>query len=107
LGPPIDTFAMVPPVGLAELHMDPPDPMPYASSHLLTDELPAGAIDDFVAMSGPGSGSPLASVELRHLGGALGRSRPGHGAVSTLPGPCASFAVGIAAAAGARDVVQP
>ena len=30
LGPAIDTFAMVPPVGIAELHMDPPRPCPYA-----------------------------------------------------------------------------
>ena len=28
LGPAMDTFAMVPPVGIAELHMDPPEPVP-------------------------------------------------------------------------------
>ena len=29
LGPQMDTFAIVPPAGLAELHMDPVDPVPY------------------------------------------------------------------------------
>jgi hypothetical protein len=97
LGPEIDTFAMVPPAGLSELHMDPPDPLPYASGHQLLGELPSRAIDDVVAVAGPGSGSPLASVELRHTGGALARSEPGHGALATLPGSFATFAVGLAA----------
>ena len=35
-------------------------------------DLSAGAIDAFLSVAGPGSGSPLVSVELRHLGGALG-----------------------------------
>ena len=60
--------------------------MPYASNSVLTGELPAKAIDEFLAVTGPGSGSPLVSVELRHLGGALGRTGPHHGAVSKLPG---------------------
>ncbi|HUB98666.1 MAG TPA: FAD-binding oxidoreductase [Solirubrobacterales bacterium] len=97
LGPVMDTFAMVPPVGIAELHMDPRDPMPYATDHSLLDELPAQAIADFVAAAGPGSGSTLASVELRHTGGALARTGPGHGAVATLPGSYAYFGVGLAA----------
>jgi FAD binding domain/Berberine and berberine like len=96
LGPAMDTFAMVPPVGLAELHMDPRDPMPYASHHALTGELPAQAIGDLVAAAGPGSGSTLASVELRHTGGALARTAPHHGALAALPGSYASFAVGLA-----------
>jgi FAD/FMN-containing dehydrogenase len=96
LGPAIDTFELRPPVGLAELHMDPPEPVPYASSSVLTGDLTAAAIDDFLAVTGPGSGSPLVSVELRHLGGALGRSAPHHGAVSQLPGSFALFAIGVA-----------
>ena len=96
LGPAMDTFAMRPPVGLAELHMDPPSPCPYVSNSLLTGDLSAKALDEFLAVTGPGSGSPLVSVELRHLGGALGRTAPHHGAVSTLPGSYAMFAVGMA-----------
>jgi FAD/FMN-containing dehydrogenase len=96
LGPAMDTFAMRPPVGLAELHMDPPEPVPYVSNSILTGDLSATALDEFLAATGPGSGSPLVSVELRHLGGALGRTAPHHGAVATLPGTFAMFAVGVA-----------
>jgi FAD/FMN-containing dehydrogenase len=96
LGPALDTVAMVPPVGLSEIHMDPPDPVPYAGEGLVLGELPASAIDDLVAAAGPGSGSTLASVELRHTGGALGRGGEAHGALDRLPGSFASFAVGMA-----------
>ena len=95
LEPAIDSFAIVPPVGLAELHMDPPDPVPALGEHQLLGDLPPQAIDDLVAVAGPGSGSPLLSVELRHLEGALARSEQHHGALSTLPGSFAMFAVGM------------
>jgi FAD/FMN-containing dehydrogenase len=97
LGPALDSFAMVPPAGIAELHMDARDPMPYASGHSLLGDLPESAIEDLVLSAGHGSGSTLASVELRHTGGALSRSGADHGAVATLPGSFASFAVGLAA----------
>ncbi|HWC08966.1 MAG TPA: hypothetical protein VG458_07935, partial [Solirubrobacterales bacterium] len=97
LGPALDTFAMVPPAGIAELHMDPRDPMPYAGDHTLTGELDAAAIENLVAAAGPGSGSSLVSVELRHMGGALARAEEGAGAVATMPGQFISHAVGVAA----------
>ena len=96
LGPAIDTFAMVPPAGLAELHMDPREPMPYSSRHTLLGELDAEAIAELIAAAGPGSGSTLASVELRQTGGALARTAPHHGALASLPGSFASYAVGLA-----------
>ena len=106
LGPVMDTFAMVPPVELADLHMDPRDPMPYASHHALTGELDGQAIGDLVAAAGPGSGSTLASVELRHTGGALARSAPHHGALATMPGDYAVFAVGLADPASAAKTAE-
>ncbi len=96
LGPAMNTFAMVPPVGIAELHMDPRDPVPADTDHALLGELPAAAIDALVAAAGPESGSTLISVELRHTGGELARRRPGSGAIASLPGQFASFAVGMA-----------
>jgi UDP-N-acetylenolpyruvoylglucosamine reductase len=96
LGPAMDTFASLPPVGIAELHMDPRDPSPYDSAHAMLGALDSAAIDRLVEAAGPGSGSALVSVELRHAGGALGRTSPGAGAVATLPGEFAFFAVGIA-----------
>ncbi len=97
LGAEIDTFAMVPPAGIAELHMDPRDPLPAASEHSLLGDLDERAIEELVIAVGPGSGSTLASVELRHTGGALARGGDGHGALAALPGSFASFAVGLAA----------
>jgi FAD/FMN-containing dehydrogenase len=94
LGPEIDTFMPMPPAGIAELHMDPRDPMPYDTTHALLGELPGEAIDALVAAAGPGSGSALVSVELRHTGGALGREAEGAGAIATLPGEFAMFGVG-------------
>jgi UDP-N-acetylenolpyruvoylglucosamine reductase len=96
LGPAMDTFATQPPAGIAELHMDPRDPVPYDSAHAMLGELDGAAIDALVAAAGPGSGSALISVELRHAGGALSRADAGAGAVATLPGAYAFFAVGIA-----------
>jgi FAD/FMN-containing dehydrogenase len=95
LAPVLDTFASVAPAGIAELHMDPRDPIPYAGDHQLLGSLPSSAIDDIVALAGPGSGSPMLSFELRHTGGALARSEAGHGAISTLAGSFCSFAVGV------------
>jgi FAD binding domain/Berberine and berberine like len=95
LGPAMDTVAMVPPVALSEMHMDPPEPVPYLGDHLVLGELPASAIDDFVAAAGPGSGSTLISAEIRHTGGALARSVDGHGARDTFPGSFVTFAVGL------------
>ena len=94
LGPEMNTFGMVPPNALGYLAMDPDAPMPYAgSSRMISDVSPAG-IDAFVASAGPGSGSTLASVELRSLGGALARRTPGHGARATMDGDYLMFAVG-------------
>jgi FAD/FMN-containing dehydrogenase len=96
LGPVVDTVATVPPVALSQMHMDPPTPVPYRGEHLVLDKLPASAIDDFVAAAGPASGSTLVSAEIRHTGGALGRSGDGHGALDRLPGSFLTFWVGIA-----------
>ena len=86
---------MVPPAALGYLHMDPDEPSPYMSDTMLVGDLPASGIDDLVAVAGPGSGSPLVSVELRHMGGALARAEAHHGARSTLPGTFAMFAGGV------------
>jgi hypothetical protein len=95
LGPAMDTFAMVAPEGISELHMDPPEPVPYTGEGMLLGDLPAEAIDRFVAAVGPDSGSPLLSAEIRHVGGALARSAADHGALDTLPGSFLTFAVGM------------
>ncbi len=106
LGPVMDTFAMVPPAGISELAMDPPDPLPYATAHQLLAELPASAIDAIVDAAGPGTGSPLAMVQLRHMGGALARTAPGAGARATLPGVVSLFALGVTGDAESTEVAE-
>jgi FAD/FMN-containing dehydrogenase len=93
LGPEIDTFAMVSPAALSHVHMDPEHPVPGLGDGALIDALPAAAVDALVDRAGPGSGSPLLAVELRHLGGAVGRT--GSGALGRLDAAYAVFAVGI------------
>jgi FAD/FMN-containing dehydrogenase len=95
LGPAMDTFAVQPPAGISGLHMDPPDPAPYAAYGMLLNELPGEAIDAFVGAVGPDSGTHLLSVEIRHDGGAMAKSGPGHGAMDCLPGEFLVFGVNV------------
>jgi FAD/FMN-containing dehydrogenase len=94
LGPLMNTFAMVEPSALGYLAMDPEEPMPYASMGRTLANVSRAGIDAFVEATGPGSGSELAMVELRAMGGALGRREPGAGARATLDGDYLMFAVG-------------
>ena len=75
LEPELDLFAPMPPAGLIELHNDPKQPMPGLSDHRLLADVDDATIAAIVGAAGPGSGSPLVSVELRHLGGAVRRRR--------------------------------
>jgi FAD/FMN-containing dehydrogenase len=106
LGPEVDTFAMMPPDQLLTIHMDPPEPVPNSGDGALLDVVPAEAIDALVHVAGPESGSPLLMVELRHLGGALARAGEGHGAVATMEGDYALFAVGMAPDADTAAIVD-
>jgi FAD/FMN-containing dehydrogenase len=93
LGPEMDTFEAIPPVGLSRIHMDPEEPMPGMSDSMMLDGLTAETIDALVDVTGPDSGSSLLLVELRHLGGALGRYAGG--ALSRFDGEYLYFAAGI------------
>ena len=97
LGPSMDTLAMVPPAGISDLHMDPPDPVPYRTNGLMLNGLPEQGIDDLVAAGGSDSGSTLLTVELRQLGGALGRREAGAGALASMDADLLYFGVGMAA----------
>jgi FAD/FMN-containing dehydrogenase len=97
LGPEMDTWVRQPAAELARLHMDPEGPTPGVSSSLVLESLPDAAVDAFVAVTGPGSGSSLIAAELRQLGGALGRPAPEAGALPRLEGAFAYFGVAIAA----------
>jgi FAD/FMN-containing dehydrogenase len=95
LAPELDTFAAVPPAALGHLHMDPEDPVPFAMSGQMLDELPAAAIDAIVEAAGPDSGSPLLSLELRLLGGALTQAPPDAGALACVDHAFLTLGVGM------------
>jgi FAD/FMN-containing dehydrogenase len=95
LGPDLDTITEIPTGELFALHMDPPEPTPARANGMLLDDLPPTAIDALVACAGHGSGSPLLSVELRHLGGAIAERPANAGAVGHLDAQFLMFAAGI------------
>jgi FAD/FMN-containing dehydrogenase len=95
LGPELETFAAVPPAALGHLHMDPEDPVPFAMSGQMLDELPPAAIDSILEAAGPDSGSILLSLELRLLGGALTEPPPSAGALASLDHAFLTLGVGM------------
>jgi FAD/FMN-containing dehydrogenase len=95
LGPVLDTTGMIPARKLSELHMDPPGPVPGFGDGRMLEPLSLEAVDAIVESAGADSGSSLLSVEIRQLGGALGRTSPGDGA-AYLDSAYMMFAVGIA-----------
>jgi len=93
--PIIDTFTQMPGEGLCKIHMDPEQPVPGIGHHGMIGELPDEAIDAFVSVAGADAGSPLLLAELRQLGGALGRTPEGAGALASLDAAFAMFAIGL------------
>jgi FAD binding domain len=90
----MDTFAWMPTSGLSRIHMDPEQPVPAIGEGRTIRELSDEALDAFVSIAGPESGSPLLLSELRHLGGALGRPAENGGALSHLDAGFAMYSVG-------------
>ena len=96
LEPELSTLATMPVAGLIRLHNDPEGNTPGIGDGSVMASLPDEAIRALVAAAGPGSGSPFISVELRQLGGALGRPTPYAGALSHIEGQFLLFSVGLA-----------
>ncbi|HET9197532.1 MAG TPA: FAD-binding oxidoreductase [Solirubrobacterales bacterium] len=96
IGEPIlDTFAQIPAPGLCKIHMDPEQPVPGFGHHRALRELSDEAIDAWIAVAGPDSGTPLLLTELRQLGGALGRPDPDGGALSHLDAGWVMYGIGM------------
>ena len=95
LGPELDTFAMVPARGLTELHRDPPGPAPGRGAGWMLDALDPAAARAIVEAAAMDGTAPLVSLEIRHLGGALGRPDPNGGALTHLEPPYVMQSVGI------------
>jgi hypothetical protein len=95
LTPEIDTLAMVPPTELLRLHMDPEQPVPAIMGGQLLRRFPSDAIDALLAVAGPSTDSPLLTLEIRHIGGAAGRSGDGCGALAALEGEYMAIGGGV------------
>ena len=91
LEPDLDVVRPMSPAELIEIHNDPKEPVPGMPGHRLL----AGAPDEAIAELVAHASTPLVAVELRHLGGALGRTSVCHGALAGLHGEFSLFAVGI------------
>jgi hypothetical protein len=96
LEPVSDTLQMVPAAELCYLHGDPDHPVPGVGDGMLLDSLPDKALDEIVRLGGPEAASPLMILEIRHVGGEMSRSRPGHGAVDAIQAPYLAIAGGMA-----------
>src|SRR5215813_7390843 len=106
LGPELDTFTTMPAPALQQLHMDPIQPLPNQGDGAFLADAPAAAIDAVVVLAGPDADTPLASVEIRHLGGALARPAPGGGAQPSIDADYLMFAAGFTPTPDLADAVR-
>ena len=111
LGPVNDTIRVVTMPELSRVHMDPEQPVPGVGDGVMLAELPAEALAALIDVAG--EQQQLAAIELRHLEGALGRARPEHGALASIPARYVLLAGGfaptpelVAAVAGQVEAVQ-
>jgi hypothetical protein len=88
------------------IHMDPPTPVPGVGDGMIIEELTDDAIEALLEVAGPGADSALLMVDLRQLGGAVGRQAHGGGAVDHLPGQYLLFAGGMAMSPEVATVLQ-
>jgi FAD/FMN-containing dehydrogenase len=69
----LDAVAEMDYADVAGIHRDPPEPMPYYDRTTSLREFSAETAAAFIDVTGPDSGCPLATVEIRPMGGALNR----------------------------------
>ncbi|MFL1426445.1 MULTISPECIES: FAD-binding oxidoreductase [unclassified Nocardiopsis] len=95
LGPRLlDTVARMPVTSIAAVHDDPTEPMPYDERSLMLGPLDTGALAVLLEQAGTG----LVMVELRHLGGALGRRPDPAGPFDAIAHRGASYSLATLAA---------
>lgn len=93
--PLIDTVREIPYAAVDSIHQDPTDPMPFWDGGAGLAGLPAGAVDALLAVAGPERNIPVPLVEIRLLGGAMGRPAAVPNAVSGRDAAYALSAVGL------------
>jgi hypothetical protein len=91
----LDTVGEMPYTEVGAIHAEPIDPIPYYDRSVSLRELTPETVDAFVDVTGPDSGCPLTSVEIRALGGALDREPAAPNAVPTRGLPFVLFGLGV------------
>jgi hypothetical protein len=89
-------LATVPGSALGQLAGDPTDPLPALGHSALLEHVNPDATEALLALAGAGSDTPLTSLEIRHLGGALGNGGPDTGAAGPLEAQGLVYAAGAA-----------
>jgi hypothetical protein len=92
-----DTVAELSYAQAATIHLDPPSPLPYADRSSGLTEVARDTVDALVRFAGPRSQCRLASIEIRHLGGALDREPRTPDAIPVRGLPFQLFAFGVGA----------
>jgi hypothetical protein len=100
-----DTWDVQPVAALPHLAMDPEEPVPGLGDHVLLGELTPEAAAALVGVA-TDSGSPLLGVQVRQLGGALGREADDAGALPKLDAEHIVFGVGAAFDEASRVAVE-
>jgi hypothetical protein len=104
--PAMDVFDQVPTPALTRIAMDPEPPVPGLGHHATLKEVPDEAIDAFIEAAGPDTDSPLLLAELRHLGGALGRTPDNPGALDKLDAEFVMLGIGMLMDPGMRAPIE-
>ena len=89
-----DTWGMQPTPALRQLAMDPEEPVPGLGDSVALEELTPEVVDLLVELAGPEAESPMMGMQIRLLGGALGREDEDAGALPKLDGEHLAFGVG-------------
>jgi hypothetical protein len=92
--PLLDTMAVRPFAKIGEIHLDPQRAAPIVETSFSLREFSADTLNRFMELTGPDSGCPMKSVEIRALGGALDREPAQPNAVASRGVPFMTFAVG-------------
>ncbi|GGO32734.1 FAD-binding oxidoreductase [Micromonospora parathelypteridis] len=91
----IDSVTEMPYSAVGSIHADPPTPIPFVDRSALLREFTPELVDTIIAQAGPGAGSPLTVLEIRHLGGALDRRPEPTNAVDLRDADFTFYAVAI------------
>jgi hypothetical protein len=102
----MDTFDQIATPALSRIAMDPEPPVPALGDHAPLSDLPDEAVDTFIEVAGPESGSPLLLAQLSHLGGALSRPAENSGALDKLDADWLMFGVGMLMSPEVGEAIQ-